>query len=63
MMVEMGTDRIQHAFWRFFDDRHPGYLPGNKYENAIFNYYKYIDDEIGKTIALLDDDTLILIVS
>jgi len=24
MMVEMGTDRIQHAFWRFFDERHPG---------------------------------------
>ncbi len=28
MMVEMGTDRIQHAFWRFFDERHPGYMPG-----------------------------------
>jgi len=59
----MGTDRIQHAFWRFFDERHPGYLPGNKYENVIFDYYKYIDDEIGRTLALLDDDTITLIVS
>ena len=63
MMVEMGTDRIQHAFWRFFDERHPGYMPGNKYENVIFDYYKYVDDEIGRTLALLDDDTITLIVS
>ena len=63
MMVEMGTDRIQHAFWGFFDNRHPRYLPGNKYENVIFDYYRYIDDEIGKTLALLDEDTLVLIVS
>ena len=41
----------------------PGYMPGNKYENVIFDYYKYIDDEIGRTLALLDDDTLVLIVS
>ncbi|MHC4266963.1 MAG: alkaline phosphatase family protein [Planctomycetota bacterium] len=63
MMVEMGTDRIQHAFWGYFDKKHPGYLPGNKYENVIYDYYKYIDEEIGHTIALLDKDTLIIIVS
>ncbi|MEE8190358.1 MAG: alkaline phosphatase family protein, partial [Candidatus Scalindua sediminis] len=63
MMVEMGTDRIQHAFWGFFDNRHSMYFPGNKYENVIFDYYKYIDEEIGKTLALLDKDTIVLIVS
>ncbi|ODS32038.1 MAG: cytochrome p450 hydroxylase MmcK [Candidatus Scalindua rubra] len=63
MMVEMGTDRIQHAFWGFFDNRHPRYLQGNKYENVIFDYYKYIDDEIGNTLPLLDENTLILLVS
>ncbi len=63
MMVEMGTDRIQHAFWGFFDNRHSMYLPGNKYENVIFDYYKYVDEEIGKTLALLDEDTTVLIVS
>lgn len=63
MVVEMGTDRIQHAFWGFFDNRHSTYFPGNKYENVIFDYYKYIDEEIGKTLALLDKDTIVLIVS
>jgi predicted AlkP superfamily phosphohydrolase/phosphomutase len=63
MMVEMGTDRIQHAFWGFFDNRHSMYFPGNKYENVIFDYYKYVDEEIGKTLALLDKNTIVLIVS
>ncbi|MDR4496893.1 MAG: alkaline phosphatase family protein [Candidatus Scalindua sp.] len=63
MMVEMGTDRIQHAFWEFFDQRHRSYSPGNKYENVIFDYYQYVDDEIGKTLELLDDDTIVLLVS
>ncbi len=44
MMVEMGIDRIHHAFWRYFDKTHRLYEPGNKYENAIFDYYKYVDD-------------------
>ena len=29
MMVEMGTDRIHHAFWKFSDREHPKYQPGN----------------------------------
>ncbi len=63
MMVEMGTDRIQHAFWGFSDNRHSMYFPGNKYENVIFDYYKYVDEQIGKTLTLLDKDTIVLIVS
>ncbi len=63
MMVEMGADRLHHAFWRFLDETHPQYRPGNKYENVIFDYYRYLDKEIGDLIALFDDNTLLLIVS
>ncbi len=63
MVVEMGTDRIHHAFWKYFDEGHPKYIPGSQYQNAILNYYKYLDEEIGDTLKLLSDDTLILIVS
>lgn len=63
MVVEMGTDRIHHAFWKYFDVEHPLHIPGSQYEDAILNYYKYLDDEIGETLKLLSDDTLILIVS
>ena len=39
-MVEMGTDRIHHGFWRFFDPEHRLYEPGNPYEERVLEYYQ-----------------------
>ncbi|MEM3594577.1 MAG: alkaline phosphatase family protein, partial [Candidatus Jordarchaeaceae archaeon] len=61
--VEIGLDRIHHAFWKFFDKKHPKYVPNNKYENVIREYYKYLDKEIGDLLGLLDNDTIVLVVS
>jgi predicted AlkP superfamily phosphohydrolase/phosphomutase len=63
MLVEIGLDRIQHAFWKYFDKEHHLYEPGNKFENAIRDYYKYLDHEIGEVTKLVDDDTIIVVVS
>lgn len=63
MMVEMGIDRIHHGFWKFFDPEHPKHEPGNKYEGAILDYYRYVDGEVGKLLALFDDKTTVLVVS
>ena len=63
MLVEMGIDRIHHAFWKYFDAQHPKYEAGSSYENAIEEYYKYVDSEIGEILATLDDDTVVLVVS
>ncbi|WP_457612074.1 alkaline phosphatase family protein, partial [Methanocaldococcus sp.] len=59
--VEIGLDRVHHAFWKYFDETHHLY-PGddNPYKNVIFEYYKLLDKEIGKTLKLLDlDETAI----
>lgn len=61
--VEIGLDRIHHAFWKYFDPEHHLYKPGNKYENVVLDYYKLLDKEIGKTLKVLDEDTAIAIVS
>jgi predicted AlkP superfamily phosphohydrolase/phosphomutase len=61
--VEIGLDRIHHAFWKFFDKEHSKYVPNNKYENVIREYYRYLDKEIGDLLGLLDNDTIILVVS
>ncbi|MEX2751495.1 MAG: alkaline phosphatase family protein [Candidatus Freyarchaeota archaeon] len=61
--VEIGLDRIHHAFWKFFDKKHPKYVPNNKYENVIREYYRYLDKEIGDLLGLLDNDTIVLVVS
>ncbi|MFQ5494541.1 MAG: alkaline phosphatase family protein [Phycisphaerae bacterium] len=53
-MVEMGTDRIHHGFWAQMDKTHHRYVAGNEFEDAIFEYYKHIDDQIGKTLECMD---------
>jgi predicted AlkP superfamily phosphohydrolase/phosphomutase len=63
MHVDMGVDRIHHGFWKFFDERHPLYEPGNPYENAIRDYYIHLDRQIGERLALLDKDTVVLVAS
>jgi predicted AlkP superfamily phosphohydrolase/phosphomutase len=62
-MVEMGTDRIHHGFWRFFDPTHRLYEPGNPYEAAVLDYYKALDEKLGRLLRFADDDTAVLVVS
>ena len=63
MHVDMGVDRIHHGFWKFFDERHPLYEPGNPFENAIRDYYIHLDQQLGERLALLDENTVVLVVS
>jgi predicted AlkP superfamily phosphohydrolase/phosphomutase len=63
IMVEMGVDRIHHAFWRYSDKNHRLYEPGNKYENVIHDYYVHLDGQIGRTVDSLPSDTSVMIVS
>ncbi|HET9776026.1 MAG TPA: alkaline phosphatase family protein [Gemmatimonadaceae bacterium] len=63
MMVEMGTDRIHHAFWRYHAQDHRLYEPGNPFEDAIHDYYRYLDTRIGQLLQLVPDDTAVFVVS
>ncbi|MCX7973091.1 MAG: alkaline phosphatase family protein [Candidatus Aminicenantes bacterium] len=63
MFVEIGVDRIQHGFWKYMDQAHHLYEPGNPYESVIIDYYRYLDKEIGQLIDLTDKETAILVVS
>jgi predicted AlkP superfamily phosphohydrolase/phosphomutase len=63
MMVEMGIDRFHHGFWRYFDTSHRLYEPGNPYENVIRDYYKYVDQEVGRTLDALPPETSVMVVS
>ncbi|RKY62943.1 MAG: phosphodiesterase [Candidatus Latescibacterota bacterium] len=63
MFVEMGVDRIHHGFWEFMDESHPKYVPGSPYKNAIYDYYRAVDAQIGSLLERLDDDTAVIVVS
>ena len=62
-LVEMGTDRIHHGFWRFADPEHRLYEPGNPYETAMLDYYRALDAKIGRLLRLAGEDTAVLVVS
>jgi predicted AlkP superfamily phosphohydrolase/phosphomutase len=63
MMVEIGLDRLHHAFWRFLDPAHPRHEPDHRYGEVIKSYYQYLDDEIGELLDRFDDDTVVMVVS
>lgn len=61
--VEIGLDRIHHGFWKYHDPRHVQHEPGNRYQHVIRDYYRYLDQEIGRILELLTEDTAVLVVS
>lgn len=62
-LVEIGTDRVHHAFWKYADPDHPRHEPGSEFETAIRDYYAYVDERVGRLLEPLDADTAVLLVS
>ena len=63
MMVYMGPDRIQHGFWKFHDPQHRKFQPGNPFQNAIRDYYKHLDEQLGQLVNMAGEDAAIMVVS
>ena len=61
--VIIGLDRFHHAFWKYYDKSHHKFEPGNVFETAMKNFYKFLDKEIGEVLDLLDEDTIVFVVS
>jgi predicted AlkP superfamily phosphohydrolase/phosphomutase len=61
--VEIGLDRIHHAFWRYMDNTHRHYESNSPYADVIFEYYRLLDAEIASLLNVIGDDSAIMIVS
>lgn len=61
--VEIGLDRLHHGFWQYHDPQHVLYEPNSPFADAITDYYLELDDEIGRVLECLTEETAILIVS
>jgi predicted AlkP superfamily phosphohydrolase/phosphomutase len=61
--VDIGLDRVHHGFWNYFDKKHVQYEPGNPYESVIPDYYLWLDEQIGSVMEMLDEETILLVVS
>ncbi|MFB0557962.1 MAG: alkaline phosphatase family protein [Candidatus Bathyarchaeia archaeon] len=63
MFVEIGLDRVHHAFWKYFDETHHLHEPGSEFANVVEDYYVLLDKKVGELLELLDDDTIVFVAS
>jgi predicted AlkP superfamily phosphohydrolase/phosphomutase len=61
--VEIGLDRIHHGFWSHHDPEHVSHDSESPYKDVVRDYYVYLDEEIGSILELIDDETVVLVVS
>src|SRR5205807_829860 len=61
-----GSDRMQHMFWRYLDDKHPARPPEvpAPFCQVIEDLYQRMDDLVGRTMARCQGaDTMLLVIS
>jgi predicted AlkP superfamily phosphohydrolase/phosphomutase len=63
VMVEIGLDRVQHAFWRYQDPSHHLYEAGTPFSDALRDYYVLLDEGIGELLEACGPDTAVAVVS
>jgi predicted AlkP superfamily phosphohydrolase/phosphomutase len=63
MVCEIALDRLHHVFWQHYDPRHPLHEPGNKYETAFQDYYRFLDRAVGTLLEEIPDDAITIVMS
>jgi predicted AlkP superfamily phosphohydrolase/phosphomutase len=60
-----GTDRIQHELWHILDDAHPRHNKdeARRYRDRVYEYFRRVDEIVGRLIALAGDDALVWVAS
>jgi len=59
------TDRVQHMFYRCLDEAHPANRGKEtaKYARVIEDLYRRMDNLLGRVLAKIDEDTVLLVMS
>ncbi|MGQ9526066.1 MAG: alkaline phosphatase family protein [Armatimonadota bacterium] len=61
VMVEMGPDRLHHAFWRYIDPLHVKHEKNTEFSEAVLGYYRYLDQQIGALMGLAPDAAVMVV--
>ncbi len=61
--VDIGLDRVHHGFWKYHDPEHVLHQADSPFNDVIRDYYLHLDQEIGQVLELVDDDTVVLVMS
>lgn len=60
MAVEIGPDRLHHAFYRYMDSRHPGFELGEMHDRTRA-YYALLDQELGSLVDLAPNANVLVV--
>ncbi len=60
---DIGPDRLHHAFWKYFDEKHPRHVEDPQLGKVASEFYSLLDEEIGRFLDLLGGQVPVLIVS
>ncbi len=63
MFVEIGPDRLHHAFYADLDEQHPRHDPASPYLGVGERYYALLDRELAQLLALAEEDTAVIVAS
>jgi predicted AlkP superfamily phosphohydrolase/phosphomutase len=63
VMMEIGLDRLHHAFWKYFDSTHHLHEEGNEYQSVFEDYYGLLDAQLGEILGKVPKEALFLLVS
>lgn len=63
MTVYDGSDRVQHFFWKHFDEAHPRYDSDSPLVGAIEEYYRTVDEGMGRLLNEIGEDCDIVVLS
>jgi predicted AlkP superfamily phosphohydrolase/phosphomutase len=61
--VSIGLDRLQHAFWSHHDPLHVRHPADSPFKSVIRDHYLQLDDEIGRLLDLIDEETTVMVLS
>ena len=64
-VVYWDTDMVQHETWRLLDPNHPRYdsAEAEAHRERILDFHRKVDADVGRLLAEVDSDTLVVIMS
>jgi predicted AlkP superfamily phosphohydrolase/phosphomutase len=64
-VVYWDTDMVQHETWRLLDPSHPRHDPAEAaaHREEILAFHRKVDSDVGRLLAEIDSDTLVMIMS
>lgn len=66
VFLEAGIDLVSHYYWRYMEPKNTSHVDKKevtKYKNVIRDFYRKVDEFLGRILSVIDEKTSLVIVS